>query len=100
MTSRIRFYMTFNEKWLKKFEVFPESLYEALEKGFNEYGEVFISLECHDGTAILDMISDRASDVLEDIINESFSKCLPVFDESDFDIEIDLDVLIVDFDSF
>lgn len=100
MISRIRFYMTFDEEWLKKFEVFPESLHGALEEGFDEYGEVFISLVCHDDVAVLDMMSDRASDVLEDIINESFSKRLPVFDESDFDIEIDLDVPILDFDSF
>ncbi len=90
MISRIRFYMTFDEEW----EIC--SIREALEKGFNEYGEAFISLECHDGVAILDMISDRASDVLEDIISESFSKRLPVFDESNFDIEIDLDVPIFD----
>ena len=98
MISRIRFYVTFDEKWLKS--VSPGSLREALEEGFDEYGEVFISLECHDGTAVLNMMSDRASDVLEDIINESFFKRLPVFDESDFDIEIDLDVPIPDFDDF
>ncbi len=98
MISRIRFYMTFDEEWLRKFEAC--SIHEALDEGLDEYGETFISLECHDGVAVLDMMSDRASDVLEDIINESFSKRLPMFDESDFYIEIDLDVPVLDFDDF
>ena len=100
MISRIRFYMTFDADWLKKLESPGESLREALEEGFEEYGEVFISFDYHDGTATLELMSDRDSDVMEDIVNESFSKRLSDFNESDFDIEIDLDVPVLDFDEF
>lgn len=100
MNSRIRFYMTFCTDWIESFNLTCESFRDVLEESFEAHGEVFISFTCDDGVAILNMISELDVITLKEIITESFSERLPIFNESDFDIEIDLDVPIEDFDDF
>ena len=97
MISRIRFYMTFDEDWL---EVLEGSLQSVLEEGFEEYDEVFISFEQYDNTVVLNMMSERNSGELVEIISEIFDQSFQNFGEADFDIEIDLDSPIDDFDKF
>jgi len=97
MISRIRFYMTFDEDWL---EVLEGSLQSVLEEGFEEYDEVFNSFEQYDNTVVLNMMSERNSGELVEIISEIFDQSFQNFGEADFDIEIDLDSPIDDFDKF
>lgn len=100
MISRMRFYMTFDTEWTQRIK-YPEGiLQDVLEDGFEKFDEVFLSFEYHDGVVILNMMSDRDSELIEDIIIEIFLKNVPNLNQSDFDIEIDLDVEITDYNDF
>jgi len=99
MISRMRFYMTFDPEWTQDVE-YPEGiLHDALEDGFENIGEVFLSFEYNEGSAMLNMMSDRDSELMEDIITEILLK-ITNLSQSNFDIEIDLDVEVTDYNDF
>jgi len=97
MISRIRFYMTFDEEWIESIEQPHEVLKEVLEEGFDSYGEICSAFEYYDGTLLLTLISGRDCEILEEIISEILLKNLPHLNEFSFDIEIDLDVEVRDY---
>ena len=100
MISRIRYYMTFDASWTEGVKHPEGVLQDVLEEGFNQIGEVFSSFEYHDGCASLNMMSDRDSELLEDIITEMLLSNVPNLSQSAFYIEIDLDVEVEDYNDF
>lgn len=100
MISRMRFYMTLDTEWTRSVKYPKDILQDVLEDGFERFDEVFSSFEYHDGVAILNMMSDRDSELMEDIITEILLKNVPNLSQSDFDIEIDLDVEVTDYNDF
>jgi len=100
MISRLRFYMTFNPEWIHPIERPQNVLQDALDVGLESYDEGFISFEYDDGVAIIYMMSARDSFSVKDIIIETLLENIPNLSESDFDIEIDLDVKVEDYNDF
>lgn len=96
MTSRIRFYMTFDAEWIQTVECPNETLRDLLEDGFDLKGEAMTSFEYHDGVAIINLVSNRDCEMLEEMVCEILLTNLDNFHESDLDIEIDLDVEVMD----
>ena len=100
MISRLRFYMSFDYEWIQTNERARDILRESLDAGFENYDEVYISFEYDAGILILNMMSDRDSNSVKDLIVEIFLESIPNLSESDFDIEIDLDVEVEDYNDF
>lgn len=100
MISRLRFYMSFDPGWIQNNERARDILREALDTGFEECGEVYISIEYDEGILILNMMSERAADWVQELIVEIFLKNIPNLSESDFDIEIDLAAEVEDYNDF
>ncbi len=94
MISRMRFYMTFDDEWTQGV------LQDAIDVGFERIDEVYSSFEYDDGVAILNMMSERDSELMKDIIIEILQKNVPNLSQSSFDIEIDLDVEVTDYNEF
>jgi hypothetical protein len=92
--------MTFDSEWTQSTECPEGILQDALEDGFEKIDECFSSFEYHEGVAILNMMSDRDSELMEDIITEILLKNVPNLSQSDLDIEIDLDVEVTDYNDF
>lgn len=98
MMSRIRLYMTFDPMWISHLDDPCAQLLAALNAGLKRFGEQCSSYEQYDDIAIIEVISERDVEAMVYIIAESFSEHFPLFNESDLDIEIDLDVPLVDID--
>jgi hypothetical protein len=92
--------MTFDAEWTQDVEQPACVLQDVLEDGFEKFGEVFSSFEYDDGCALLNMMSERDSELMEDIITEILLKNVPNLSQSAFDIEIDLDVEVTDYNEF
>ncbi len=91
--SKIRLYMTFNAEWIKTLSNRGVVLHDAIEIGLHGYGESCNSFDYMDGVVIMELVSeDRDGDILKDIVYEILLSSFPTIHESDFDIEIDLDV--------
>lgn len=96
MMSLVRLYLTFDIEWVSTLEDPALKIREAINVGLQAYGESCNSFDfIRDEIVILELVSGRSSEVLEDIIYESLLEAFETIHESDFDIEIDLDV---DFD--
>lgn len=100
MISRMRFYMTFDASWTEGVKHPEGVLQDVLEDGFDKIGEVFSSFEYDEGVAFLHMMSERDSELMEDIITEMLLSNVPNLSQSAFDIEIDLDVEVTDYNDF
>ncbi len=94
MIARIRLYMTFESDWIQTVDQPGETLHEILGEGFENNGEVLSAFEYHDGVVILNLASSKDCELLEDMIWEILLSNLDGLCETDFDIEIDLDVSI------
>jgi hypothetical protein len=92
--------MTFDASWTEGVEYPLGVLQDVLEDGFGKIDEVFSSFEYSEGAAFLNMMSDRDSELMEDIITEIFLSNVPNLSQSAFDIEIDLDVEVTDYNDF
>ncbi len=93
--SKIRLYMTFDAEWIMELHDTENTLHEAIKEGLQTYGEVCSSFDYMDGVAIMELVSDdRDGDILKDIVHETLLSSFPTIHESDFDIEIDLDVFL------
>jgi hypothetical protein len=92
--------MTFDEEWFREMSQPAERLRDVLEKGLEAHDEVFISFEVDESSAMLNMMSDQDAGDIKDIIEDSFNRVIPRFEEADFYIETDLLSLIDDFDDF
>jgi hypothetical protein len=100
MISRMKFYMTFDAEWTQSVEHPGGVLQDALEEGFDKIGEVFLSFDYDEGCAKLHMMSERDSELMEDIITEILLSNVPNLSQSNFYIEIDLDVEVTDYNDF
>ena len=100
MISRLRFYMTFDEEWTQHIKHPQDILQDALDAGFESYDEGYISFDYDEGVAILFMMSGRDSFMVRDIIVETFLENVLDLSESNFDIEIDLDAKVDDYNDF
>lgn len=95
--SKIRLYMTFDAEWIMGLHATENILHEAIKEGLQTYGEVCNSFDYMDGVAIMELVSDdRDGDILKDIVYETLLSSFPTIHESDFDIEIDLDIFLDD----
>ena len=93
MSSKIRLYMAFDAKWIMTLVEPAMILYEAIKVGLKAYGEECTSFRYTDGVVFIELVSDnRDGDVLKDIVFETLLNSFPFIHESDFDIEIDLDI--------
>ncbi len=93
MMSLVRLYLTFDIEWISTLKEPVLQIRETIDARLQEYGESCNSFDfIRDGTVVLELVSGRSSEVLEDIIYESLLDQFETIHESDFDIEIDLDV--------
>jgi hypothetical protein len=85
--------MTFSAAWVSGRTNLSLGLRNAIQSGLHSYGEEdCVSFEFTDGVAVLELVSERSSETLKDIIFETLLNNFTSIHESDFDIEIDLDV--------
>ena len=92
MTSKIRFYTTFVNELILSLSNPALEIRKAVRTGLQSYGEEDCTLFNYtDGVVIMELVSDRSSEVLKDIVCESLLEHITTH-ESDFDVEIDLDV--------
>jgi len=64
----------------------------ALVVGLGSFDECFRMYDQYDDVVIIEAISERDVEAMVYIVAESFLEHFPSINESDFDIEIDLDV--------
>lgn len=91
MMSRIRLYLTFDAEWILNLSD-DMIIQEVIEDGLQIYGEECILFDYTDGVVIFEVISERDSELLEDILFETLIDGFPSLHSTDFEIEIDLDV--------
>lgn len=93
MMSLIRLYMTFNSDWIATLVNPASEIREAINVGLQEYGESCNSFDfIRDEVVTIELVSGRGGETLEDIIFETLLDRFETIHETDFDIEIDLDV--------
>lgn len=92
MMSRIRLYITFDPTWISQLDTPYTQLRAALFVGLESFEEYCMSYEQYDDTVIIEVISERDTEAMVYIVAESFIEYFPSLDESNFDIEIDLNV--------
>jgi len=93
MMSLIRLYMAFSIEWISTLDNPTSEIHEAIHVGLQEYGESCNSFDFIGGdVVIIELVSGRSSETLEDIIFETLLDQFESIHETDFDIEIDLDV--------
>ncbi len=89
MMSLIRLYMAFNVDWIATLDNPASEIHKAINVGLQEYGESCNSFNFIHGTVVLELVSGRSGETLEDIIFETLLSQFETIHETDFDIEID-----------
>ncbi len=90
MMSLIRLYMTFNIEWISTLDNPASEMREAINAGLQEYGESCNSFDfIGDEIVVLELVSSRSGETLEDIVFETLLKRFETIHETDIDIEID-----------
>ena len=102
MMSRMRLYITFDQTWISQLDSPSSQLRAALDVGLESFDEYCMSYEQYDDVVIIEVISERDVEAMVYIIAESFSEHFPSLDDSNFDIEIDLNVPleVIDWDQY
>jgi len=102
MMSRIRLYLTFSQEWISQLDNPYTQLRKALNVGLEGFDEYAMAYEQYDNIAIIEAISERDVEVMVYIVAESFLEYFPSLDDSDLDVEIDLDVPLetIDWDTY
>ena len=96
--SRIRLYITFDPTWISQLDSPLFQLQVALDAGLESFDEYYTLYDQYDDAVIIEVISERDVEAMVYIVAESFSEYFPSLDNSDFDIEIDLNVPLEVFD--
>ena len=93
MMSLIRLYMTFSIEWISTLDNPAPEIREAINVGLQEYGESCNSFDFIRGDVVtIELVSGRSGETLEDIVFETLLDQFETIHETDFNIEIDLDV--------
>jgi len=87
--------MTFDPTWISQLDDPHIQLLAALDAGLESFGEQCSSYDQYDDIVIIEVISERDVEAMVYIVAESFSEHFPSLNDSDFDIEIDLDVPLI-----
>ena len=94
--------MTFDPAWVSQLDDPFIRLRTALGVGLESFGEFYTLYDQYDNIVIIELISDRDVEAVVYIVAESLSMSFPSIRESDFDIEIDLNVPfdVIDWDEY
>lgn len=84
--------MTFDAEWITQLDSPGLRLRMALNESLSKYDEYCFGYDYYDGIIILEIISDRDVETVKDIVSEGLQSNFHSLCDSDFDIEIDLDV--------
>ena len=94
--------MTFDPAWISQLDDPFIRLRTALSVGLESFGEFCDLYDQYDDIVIIELVSDRDVETMVYIVAESLSRGFPSLSESDFDIEIDLNVPfdVIDWDEY